>query len=264
MLRKSYPMRDHEDRRWSMREINSPEKPKAPEPQETQYVLRIARSLYDAHVARRAAHGLPPSPNLAPADEPPDPTAAPATPSPEQATPQSAPDEDEGEFPGRFSFRGNWPLNHHRRHCTICKHPFRTAIEEEFLHWASPDSISHHYDVGWRSVYRHAHALGLFDQRGRNLRSALGHIIEHANHVSPTADTVVRAIRAYACVNKSGKWIEPVRHVEFSSVESPRARRARKRRKSEALPESAAQPDSASRTIDLANELVPELQGGSK
>jgi hypothetical protein len=138
MLRKSYPMRDHEDRRWSMREINSPEKPKAPEPQETQYVLRIARSLYDAHAARRAAHGLPPSPNLAPADEPPDPTAAPATPSPEQATPQSAPDEDEGEFPGRFSFRGNWPLNHHRRHCTICKHPFRTAIEEEFLHWASP------------------------------------------------------------------------------------------------------------------------------
>jgi hypothetical protein len=71
------------------------------------------------------------------------------------------------------------------------------------------------------------------------------HIIEHANHVAPSADNVVRAIRAYACVNKSGKWIEATKHVEFSST-GPATNRLRKPRKSH------AQPDS--HTIDLQAE----------
>ena len=38
--------------------------------------------------------------------------------------------------------RGLSANSHHTRHCIICHHPERDAIEEEFLHWHSPDTIT--------------------------------------------------------------------------------------------------------------------------
>ena len=109
------------------------------------------------------------------------------------------------------------PRDIHELHCTVCLHPLRAAIEEEFLHWFSPESISKRYEVGPRCIYRHAHATGLFDRRYRNLRSGLGHIAECASEVAPTARDVVRAFHHLARINADGQWIEPPTHVVVSS-----------------------------------------------
>ncbi|HEY6904952.1 MAG TPA: hypothetical protein VI216_11640 [Candidatus Acidoferrales bacterium] len=98
--------------------------------------------------------------------------------------------------------------SHHTRHCTICHHPERQAIEEEFIGWHSPKGIAQSYAVGARSVYRHARALGLFERRASRLRDALGHIIEKVQSVSVTADAVVRAVYAHSHLSSSGQWIE--------------------------------------------------------
>ncbi len=99
-------------------------------------------------------------------------------------------------------------LSHHARHCTICHHPERQAIEEEFIHWHSPRIIEHSYAVGARSVYRHARALGLFERRAIHLRDALGHIIEKVENTSITSDAVVRAVYAHSHLSSSGRWVE--------------------------------------------------------
>ena len=85
-------------------------------------------------------------------------------------------------------------LSYHERNCTICRHPDRDAIEEAFLQWRSVSNIRHEFHLPSRtSLYRHAHAVGLFARRGRNLRFALQHIIEHAAAITPTAAAVMRA-----------------------------------------------------------------------
>jgi hypothetical protein len=105
----------------------------------------------------------------------------------------------------------------HERHCTICNSPDRDAIEEAFVHWDSPYDIGREYEVGYRAVFRHAHARGLFAMRERNMRSALGNIIERSSNLKPTADAVIRAIRAYSCLNRDGQWTEPPAQVIVSS-----------------------------------------------
>ena len=109
------------------------------------------------------------------------------------------------------------PRDYHASRCSICNHPERDAIEEEFLHWYAPSLTASHFNVGWRALYRHAHATGLYAARERNLRSALGHIVENACHITPTVDGVLRAIRAYSCLNRDGQWTEPPAHVVVSS-----------------------------------------------
>jgi len=214
MLRKTYPSRYHDERPYSCFELDPDDDlPKeAPKKPDNVHVELIGPNhpQHPNNIARQAA------------------SSADNTESSERSGPSD------------FAIASHWPFDHHRRLCTICKHPMRNAIEEEFLHWASPDAIAHHYSVGWRAVYRHAHATGLFEKRGRNLRSALGHIIEHANHVTPSADAIIRAVRAYSCVTRDGKWIEPATHVIVSSGNptsiavplAPRRAEGRKRRSS--------------------------------
>ncbi|HXJ16627.1 MAG TPA: hypothetical protein VNM68_05455 [Candidatus Polarisedimenticolia bacterium] len=109
-------------------------------------------------------------------------------------------------------------LSYHERNCTICRHPERDAIEEAFLQWRNVSNIKLEFKLPSRtSLYRHAHALGLFARRGRNLRFALEHIIESAEAITPTADAVIRAVHAYTRLNDAGQWIEPPAHVVVSS-----------------------------------------------
>jgi hypothetical protein len=105
----------------------------------------------------------------------------------------------------------------HERHCTVCNSPDREAIEEEFVHWRYPNSIADHYKIGLHSLYRHAHARNLFAARERKMRFALGNIIQESIRVMPTADSVIRAIRAYSCINREGQWVEPPAQVIVSS-----------------------------------------------
>jgi hypothetical protein len=51
----------------------------------------------------------------------------------------------------------------HAAECKICAHAQREEIERDFINWRSPASIAKLYKLKNRtSVYRHAHALGLY------------------------------------------------------------------------------------------------------
>jgi hypothetical protein len=100
-------------------------------------------------------------------------------------------------------------LPYHSRECSICRHPERDFIDREFLQWTPADSIAVAYRIQRRAIYRHAHATNLFERRNRDLRFALGRIIEQAGAVPVTADAIVRAIRLYASLNDEGDWIAP-------------------------------------------------------
>ena len=72
----------------------------------------------------------------------------------------------------------------HEAFCTLCKHPKREEIEHDFINWHSPAEIAKKYRISNRgTVYRHAHVVGLFTKRRRNVRAALEHIIERAGEV---------------------------------------------------------------------------------
>ena len=111
-------------------------------------------------------------------------------------------------------------LARHARKCAVCRHPDREAIEEEFLEWYDVANIAEDYDIAdSRTIYRHARATGLLELRRQNLRTQLDNILEH-HLTSVSADAVLRAIRAYSCLDAHGRWTDPPARVTFA-VERP-------------------------------------------
>src|SRR4029077_2020608 len=91
-----------------------------------------------------------------------------------------------------------------------------------FVHWHSASRIHRRYMLPDRStIYDHAHALGLFAKRRRNLRYALENMIERADECDISSHGIVAAIKAYASLTTSGEWVEPARRVIYTSVSSP-------------------------------------------
>ena len=110
----------------------------------------------------------------------------------------------------------------HERKCFICHHPNRAEIDDDILHWCNPANITYKYNLNdYRCIYRHAHATGLMDRRRMYMRDSLEHVIEHAESVSPSADAIIRAVRACGRLNAKGEWVDPPRQMVYSS-ESPR------------------------------------------
>lgn len=110
-------------------------------------------------------------------------------------------------------------LGRHKRNCTVCSHPQKDAIEADFVGWRSPAAIAAQYGLADRtSVYRHAHALGLFADRRRNVRAALERIIEQAGEVEVNASAVVSAVQAYAKINANGRWVERSEQVNVTDL----------------------------------------------
>jgi len=76
----------------------------------------------------------------------------------------------------------------HSRKCAICRHPDRLLIELEFLEWGHPALIAYEYNLSDRNtVYRHAHAAGLFVRRCRNLLCICEGILEKAGRKQITS-----------------------------------------------------------------------------
>jgi hypothetical protein len=93
------------------------------------------------------------------------------------------------------------------------------AIEADFVSWRSPAAIASEYGLADRtSVYRHAHAVGLFAKRQRNIRAALERIIERAGDVEVTASAVVSAVQAYSKINSAGQWIDRSEQVGLNDL----------------------------------------------
>jgi hypothetical protein len=119
-------------------------------------------------------------------------------------------------------------LCHHERHCTICHHPERDSIEEAFCQWRKVKFIAREFNAtgGPTAIYRHARALNLFKQRNLTLRSSLEFVIEQSECIVPTAEGLVKAIRAYTRINDAGQWIDtPTTHiVQVMAIPAPDAR----------------------------------------
>jgi hypothetical protein len=109
-------------------------------------------------------------------------------------------------------------LERHQRKCVICSHAERETIDEQFLNWHSPMRIAIHYDLEVRGLFRHAHATGLYTSRQANLRSALDRVLERADQANISADGIVRTVRAYTCLTRDNRWVEPPTRVIFSST----------------------------------------------
>src|SRR6476659_1683254 len=110
-------------------------------------------------------------------------------------------------------------LGRHAAECRICAHAQREEIERDFINWRSPTSIAKQYKLKNRaSVYRHAHALGLFPKRQRNVRAALEKIIERAGEVEVNATAVVSAVGAYARINAAGQWVERTERLDLNEL----------------------------------------------
>ena len=106
----------------------------------------------------------------------------------------------------------------HERDCKVCRHADRETIEREWISWGDTSEIVKAYSLSRDSIYRHAHALGLFEKRRRNIRAALEKIIEKAAGVEVTAAAVVAAVQAYAKINAQGQWVDRVEHVDFREI----------------------------------------------
>jgi hypothetical protein len=110
-------------------------------------------------------------------------------------------------------------IGRHRRACSLCAHPQCQEIEAAFVSWRRPAAIAKEFGLADRAtVYRHAHAFGLFEKRQRNVRAALEHIIEQAAEVEVTASSVVAAIQAYAKLNANGQWVERTEQVNLNDL----------------------------------------------
>jgi hypothetical protein len=98
----------------------------------------------------------------------------------------------------------------HSRKCSVCHHADRAAIDQDFLAWHSPDRIAKDYGIAdHSSIYRHAHATGLFDKRANTIRLALAPLIERAATVEVTADAIIRAVYVFTNLDDDGKWAKP-------------------------------------------------------
>src|SRR5271155_5814286 len=110
-------------------------------------------------------------------------------------------------------------LARHRRLCTVCKHPQCAEIEADFVAWRSPVAITEEYKlVNRATVYRHAHAFGLYEKRQKNVRAALEFLIERASEVEVTAAAVVAASAAYSKINSRGQWIERTQTLDLNKL----------------------------------------------
>jgi hypothetical protein len=144
-------------------------------------------------------------------------------------------------------------LNRHARKCVVCHHPDRDAIEEEFIHWRSPYEIARQFRIAdYRSLYRHARSTGILDLRRHNFYSALDSLVEAAEEAKVTGDCVIRAIRAYSCLDSRGHWVDPPTQVNFSTNSIPAARPTQR---------AAAPNTKLTRVIDIAEpDPVHQLQ----
>jgi hypothetical protein len=98
------------------------------------------------------------------------------------------------EIPG-FPMAATKPSAAHSRRCSVCHHPDRIWIELKFIEWNSPTRIAKEYGLYDRdSIYHHAHATGLFEQRRRNILCVYESILEKLAQTRITSSGILHAI----------------------------------------------------------------------
>lgn len=108
-------------------------------------------------------------------------------------------------------------LGRHQAQCTVCGHPQRQEIEEKWMDWGSAYRIEKQFGVSHDSIYRHAHALGLFSRREKNIKRALERIIERVDDTIINGSTIIAAISAYLKINSARQGTEQTQGTDIKS-----------------------------------------------
>jgi len=126
---------------------------------------------------------------------------------------------------GRRLVRLTPDLRRHIRKCCICRHPRREELEADFLLWRNPREITAEYGLAHHSaIYRHAHATGLASRRLFNAHQILDYLIEKVESAPLTGNTIIRAMRAYSCIDRRGRWTDPPRRIVSATAhQGPRS-----------------------------------------
>lgn len=101
-------------------------------------------------------------------------------------------------------------LTRHCRMCSICRREDRAEIDAEFLRWKNPALICRERGLVDRtSLWRHCHAMGLYEKRRRNVRVVLEKLLERSSEVIEiTAPAIIQAATALAKINAAGQLVE--------------------------------------------------------
>ena len=74
-------------------------------------------------------------------------------------------------------------LCRHQCQCSVCSHPQRQAIEEEWVNWGSTTLLAEKCGLSRDGIYRHAHALGLFRERQKGIKRLYEKVLERLDSV---------------------------------------------------------------------------------
>jgi len=153
-------------------------------------------------------------------DDPPGPADKPAPIETKDLAPAPSPSDPQHRKrpkPEPLALRVPPSAERHSRKCQICNHPDRESIEEDFILWSTPRAISVTHRIPEMALYRHAHAVGLFGLRRESMRLNLDRVLERGPELPVTGDTIIRAVRAQACLTDDNHWVEPTKNVVFST-----------------------------------------------
>jgi hypothetical protein len=92
---------------------------------------------------------------------------------------------------------GSVNLGRHQAQCTVCQHPQRQEIEEEWINWLFPTGIAERHGISRDALYRHAHACDLFSKRQKNRKLILEKILERVDWTEIHGSDILSAIKIY-------------------------------------------------------------------
>jgi hypothetical protein len=154
---------------------------------------------------------------------------------------------------------GSVNLGQHQAQCTVCSHPERQEIEEEWISWHYADDVAARYGISRDAIYRHARALDLYSIRRKNIRRALEGIAERVSRTRMSGSEVLSAIKALVKINSEGQGAE---HIESTDPTKLFKRMSPEERA--AFAQDGSLPDWFSRakgaTPDESQEGEPESQ----
>jgi hypothetical protein len=114
----------------------------------------------------------------------------------------------------------------HSANCKICNSDRRAEIEQAFLQWQPPTTIAKQYGLNRLALYRHAHATGLYDKRGRNIRAMLLSVVDAGitARMRVTSAAVVSAVGLLSKLDSEGRAVERVQMMDGSAefIDDPR------------------------------------------
>jgi hypothetical protein len=73
--------------------------------------------------------------------------------------------------------------------------------------------IARRHKIDDSALHRHRKAVGLVSRRREKLRIVLDRILERGAEKPISANDVIRAVKAHACLSNDNRWVEPPRTV---------------------------------------------------